>query len=67
MIQKLHKTEIISDLNEPKNGERKVLCSYETNSRSPFLDSTQPRSDEFLMEYLADLLIEIYMSEGYDH
>ena len=66
MIRKLHKTQSISDNIEPVKGERKVLCSNETNGRSPFLGPNKKAnalSDNELLKYLAELLVDMYVSE----
>lgn len=69
MIQKLHKNPSISNKIEPIKGEREVLCSNETNGRSPFLDCNTKsgnQSEDMQLEYLAELLVDIYMSEIYE-
>ena len=45
----------------PKKGEQTSLCSNNTIFCSPFLG---PASDEELIDYLANLLIEIFIEEG---
>ena len=62
MIKKLDKRENITSENvEPNEGERTLLSSNESDTRSPSLDLTNnsytPTEDE-LIKYLAEILVE---------
>jgi hypothetical protein len=67
MIKKLHKgNEITSISVEPKEGERTLLCSNKGDQRSPFLgfNPNNPLvSKEMAMDYLAEILVEIFLDQ----
>lgn len=49
---------------ESKEGERRLLSSNKANARSPSLDinpNSNYISDEVALDYLAELLVEVYV------
>jgi hypothetical protein len=64
MINKLHKRENATAINiEPNEGERPLLCSNRSSTRSPSLDleTLKNASQDELIGILADILVEAFM------
>lgn len=69
-MNKLHKRGKTISINvEPDEGERSLLCSNESGTRSPSLDfldtSSDDVSEDMLLDYLAHIISEIYLQEIY--
>jgi hypothetical protein len=68
-MTKLHKhTKIEKNENEPKKGQRGILCSNEIPSRCPFLSSNQTNiTEDEVIKYLAVILLGDYLEECNDN
>lgn len=69
-MQTLHKgTGYDKNILEPNEGERILLCSNESNSRSPSLDfldtSADNVSEDMILDYLARIISDMYLQELY--
>lgn len=67
---RLHKRGKTISINvEPDEGERSLLCSNESGIRFPSLDfldtSSDNVSEDMLLDYLAQIISEIYLQEMY--
>lgn len=67
MLRKPDKRDSVTDKHvKPNEGERTLLSSNESGNRSPFL-GFNPNNPlvikEMAMDYLADILVEIFLAE----
>jgi len=68
-MKKLHKRDKITKIQvEPEEGERKLLCSNESDQRSPSLDliNNNKATEQELIKYLAEILVEGFLWH-YEH
>jgi hypothetical protein len=70
MIKMLHKREKATEIFlEPNEGERTLLCSNESGTRSPFLGfldtSADNVNDEMILDYLAKIIADMYLETNY--
>lgn len=68
MMKELHKSKKITQIQvEPKEGERKLLCSNESDQRSPFLGFLDTSSDnvskDMVLDYLGHIIANIYLNQ----
>jgi hypothetical protein len=69
MLKKLDKRDTINENVEPNEGERTLLSSNKGGMRSPSLDfldtSSDNVTDEMVLDYLAQIIAEIYFDKTY--
>ena len=68
-MKKLDKRKITDIQVEPNEGERTLLSSNESDQRSPFLGfldtSSDNVSEDMVLDYLAQIIADIYLDQTY--
>lgn len=66
IMKKLHKEHLNTDHFEPKEGQRRSLCSNNTGMRCPSLGNypnPNEMSEDVALDYIARILVDIFISK----